>query len=303
MTSASSSRIWAAARTWGEMVKFSHSVFALPFALVAAFLAGRSLPRGLPTLWHVLLIVVCMVSARSFAMTFNRIADAALDARNPRTAMRPIPAGRISRDQAWLFTIAFAWLFICGCAGFRVLFANNWPLLLSVPTLLATAAYSYCKRFTALSHFVLGAVIAFAPMASWIAIHPASLGSSTIILSGAVLTWIAGFDLIYACQDVDVDRVEGLFSIPARFGIAFALSLSRVCHIVSLTCLISLGRLESFGWLYWIGVVTAGSLLTVEQSIVRPQNLSRVNLAFFTLNGVVSLVFAGAAIGDILMRR
>ncbi|MEK6643220.1 MAG: UbiA-like polyprenyltransferase [Planctomycetota bacterium] len=303
MSRAFPSKFWAAMRTWGEMVKFSHSVFALPFALVAAFLAGRSLPGGLPTLWHVVLIVWCMVSARSFAMTFNRIADAALDVRNPRTAMRPIPAGLISIARAWMFTVTFAMLFICGCAGFRVLFANHWPLLLSIPTLLAMAAYSYCKRFTALSHFVLGAVIAFAPTASWMAIHPESLGWSTIILSGAVFTWIAGFDLIYACQDVGVDRTGGLFSIPARFGIAFALSLSRVCHLVSLTCLIMLGRLESFGWLYWIGVATTGSLLAVEQSIVRPQNLSRVNLAFFTLNGVVSLVFAGAAIGDILMRR
>lgn len=285
------------------MVKFSHSVFAMPFALVATFWAGSRRAGGLPSLGQIGLIVVCMVAARSFAMTVNRIVDAAIDARNPRTAMRPIPAGRISRGRAILFAVVFAVVFLVGCYGFRHWFQNPWPMWLALPTLAALAAYSYCKRFTSLAHFVLGAVIGFAPLAAWIAIHPESLGLSGVLLTVAVMTWIAGFDLIYACQDVAVDRAERLYSIPSRLGIPFALSLSRVCHFVTVASLITLGRVEHVAWLYWTGVALTALLLIFEQSMVKPTDLSRVTIAFFTVNGVVSLVFAGAAIGDLLMRR
>lgn len=288
-------------RIWGEMVKFSHTVFALPFALMAAFLAGLHQPGGRPTAGQLALIVVCMVAARSFAMTFNRIVDAAIDARNPRTEGRPIPAGRITVRGAWVFTGVAAVAFVLGCLGFLRFHANPWPVYLSAPTLALLAGYSYTKRFTAASHFALGTAIALAPTAAWIAIHPASLGPSALILTGAVLFWIAGFDIIYACQDVDVDRREALFSLPRRLGVARALMVSRACHVVAVGLLAALGFLEPFGWVYWGAVAVTAVLLAAEQAVVRPDDLSRVNLAFFTLNGCVSLQLGGASIADLLI--
>lgn len=290
-------------RTWGEMIKFSHSIFALPFALIATFLAGRGLPGGLPRAGQLTLIILCMVSARSFAMTFNRLADAAIDARNPRTAGRPIPAGRIDIRSARAFLWATAAIFMLACSGFFYLYENAWPLLLAVPTLACLAAYSYAKRFTAAAHFILGGVIGFAPAAAWIAISPATINLTTAWLTLAVLTWIAGFDIIYACQDYDVDRREGLFSVPAKLGIGRALWISRTCHVATILCLWQLGLRIDAGTLYWSGLGVTGLLLAAEQSVVRPHDLSRVNLAFFTLNGCVSIVFAGLAIADLLMNR
>ncbi len=288
-------------RTWGEMIKFSHSVFALPFALIATFMAGRNLPGGWPRPGQFVLIVLCMVSARSFAMTFNRLADAAIDARNPRTAGRPIPAGKIDIRSARAFLLGAAAIFALGCAGFHFLYRNPLPLILCLPTLVCLASYSYAKRFTATAHFILGAVIGFAPAAAWIAINPSSLDITTAWLTLAVLTWIAGFDIIYACQDFEVDRREGLFSIPAKLGIAGALWISRVCHVLTLLCLGQLGMHAHAGLLYWIGLGLTGMLLIAEQSVVRANDLSRVNLAFFTLNGCVSIVFAALAIADLLL--
>lgn len=288
-------------RTWGEMIKFSHSIFALPFALIATFMASRNMPGGWPRSGQLVLIVLCMVSARSFAMTFNRLADAAIDARNPRTAGRPIPAGRIGVRSARLFLWATAAAFVISCAGFLLIYRNMLPLALALPTLACLAGYSYAKRFTAAAHFILGGVIGFAPAAAWIAIDPNTLGLPALWLTIAVLTWIAGFDIIYACQDYDVDRREGLFSIPAKVGIARALWISRTCHVVTLLCLWQLGVHMSAGTLYWLGLGVTGLLLVIEQSLVRPNDLSRVNLAFFTLNGCVSMVFATLAILDLLM--
>lgn len=288
-------------RTWGEMIKFSHSIFALPFALIATFMAGRALPGGWPRPGQLALIVLCMVSARSFAMTFNRLADAAIDARNPRTAGRPIPAGKIDSGSARLFLWATAAAFVISCIGFFVFFDNVLPLALAVPTLACLAAYSYAKRFTAAAHFILGGVIGFAPAAAWIAIHPESINLATALLTLAVLTWIAGFDIIYACQDCEIDRSEGLFSIPAKFGIARALWFSRLCHLVTLLALWRLGVHTHAGTLYWIGLGVTGVLLIAEQSVVRANDLSRVNLAFFTLNGCVSVLFATLAIADLLI--
>src|ERR1043166_6195760 len=287
--------------TWGEMIKFSHSVFALPFALMAVFLAGRT--AGGPTIGQLLLIILCMVAARSFAMTVNRLVDVRIDAQNPRTAGRALPSGQIRKGQAAIFATVSAIAFLAGCEGFRRWYANDLPIMLALPTLAALAAYSYCKRFTALSHFVLGTVIGFAPLAAWIAINPQSLGWPAIVLSVAVCLWLTGFDLIYACQDVEIDRREGLFSIPAKLGIARALLVSRACHAVTVALLILLGGLEHLGWIYWIALAVAALLLVAEQSVVSPTDLSRVNLAFFTLNGIVSLGLGAATIGDILIRR
>lgn len=291
----------ATIRTWGEMIKFSHSVFALPFALIATFLAGRQLDRGFPTGTQFALIITCMVAARSFAMTFNRIADAAIDARNPRTANRPIQTGKISVGQAGVFLVVSALVFLATCAGFLVLCQNPWPLYLAAPTLIALAAYSYAKRFTTLTHFILGAVIAFAPTAAWIAIHPNSLGLPAVLLTSVVLFWIAGFDIIYACQDTQVDRREGLHSIPARIGIARSLFVSRICHVLTVALLIWLGFEAEFTWLYWGAVIATALLLAAEQSVVKPDDLSKVNLAFFTINGCISLLLGIAAICDLLL--
>lgn len=290
-------------RTWGEMIKFSHSVFALPFALIATFLASRNLPGGLPRPGQFALIVLCMVSARSFAMTFNRLADAAIDARNPRTAGRPIPAGRIEVRSARTFLWATAALFLLGCGGFFYLYANVWPIALALPTLACLAGYSYAKRFTAAAHFILGGVIGFAPAAAWIAINPSTINLTAGWLTLAVLTWIAGFDIIYACQDYEVDRREGLFSVPAKLGIATALWISRACHVVTVVCLWRLGVSIHAGAAYWTGLALTGVLLAIEQSVVRANDLSRVNLAFFTLNGCVSILFAALAIADLLMAQ
>ena len=287
--------------TWGEMIKFSHSVFALPFALMAVFLAARS--QGGPGAGQLALIIICMVAARSFAMTVNRLADAGIDARNPRTSVRALPAGRIQRRQAVAFAAISAALLVAACEGFRRWHGNAIPLRLAAPTLALLAGYSFSKRFTAFSHFLLGGVIGFAPLAAWIAIDPQSLGLPAVILSASVCLWIAGLDLIYACQDVEVDRREGLFSIPSRWGIGPALLLSRGCHVTTVVLLAILGRIEHLGIIYWIGLIATAVLLAIEQSLVRPNDLSRVNLAFFTLNGMVSLGLGAATIGDIVARR
>jgi 4-hydroxybenzoate polyprenyltransferase len=296
-------KLFAAVKTWGEMVRFSHSVFALPFALTATFLAARETASGRPAMGQLGLIVLCMVGARSFAMTFNRIADAALDARNPRTAGRPLLTGRISRPQAWTFLAASAAVFAGGCWGFLSAYANPWPLYLALPTLAALAGYSYAKRFTVLTHFALSAAIGFAPVAAWIAIHPASLGPPAAMLMGVVIFWMGGFDIIYACQDVEVDRRDGLFSLPARWGVARALFVSRLCHIATVLLLVALGFATGLGWIYWAAVAATALLLAAEQSVVSPNDLSRVNLAFFTINGCVSLLLGAATILDLLLCR
>lgn len=288
-------------RTWAEMIKFSHSVFALPFALMAAFLAGRNLPGGRPTLLHLLLIVVCMVAARSAAMTFNRIVDFAIDARNPRTASRPLPAGRLSMVQAWTFLFVAAITYAIGCFSFYFMFENKWPMLLGAPVLAWLCAYSFTKRFTRYSHFVLGSAIALSPLAAWIAIHPESLGLPAVLLSAAVTLWIGGFDIIYACQDIEVDRREGLHSLPARLGPAKALTITRLSHAAVVVLLVAVGVVANLGGLYYIGVAAVAVLLVVENLSVRADDFSKVNLAFFTINGVVSLLMGACTIADVLI--
>ncbi len=282
------------------MIKFSHSLFALPFALLAAFLAARSAGARLPTASQLGLIVACMVGARSAAMTFNRIVDAQIDARNPRTAARAIPAGRISRRAAWGFFAAACGVFLAACAAFGWLHGNAWPLRLGPVVLALLCAYSYTKRFTRWSHLVLGAAIAMAPVAAWIAIAPATLGATAWLLMGSVTFWIGGFDLIYSCQDAAFDRQAGLHSVPARLGVAAALWLARACHATTVVMLVAAGQAAALGAFYYAGVACVALLLIVENAIVSPRDLSRVNLAFFTVNGVVGLVLGALGIVDVL---
>jgi 4-hydroxybenzoate polyprenyltransferase len=288
--------------TWGTMIKFSHSVFALPFAVISAFLAGRQLPeRTVPYAGQLLLIVVCMVAARSVAMTFNRIVDARIDAANPRTAGRPIPAGRISMRAAAAFLAIAAGVFLLACGAFYAAYENPWPLWLGVPTLAFLCAYSYTKRFTRWSHFFLGTAIALSPPAAWIAIDPTSFGWPAIMLMAAVTLWIAGFDIIYACQDIDVDREQGLFSLPSRIGPGPALWIARACHAGTVALLLLLGHVAQLGWLYYGGVAVVAVLLLVENSLVRAGDYSKVNIAFFTINGIVSVLMGSLAVADILL--
>jgi 4-hydroxybenzoate polyprenyltransferase len=286
-------------RTWGEMIKFSHSLFALPFAVLATFLAARP---ARPQPLQLGLIIVCMVAARSAAMTFNRIADTAIDARNPRTARRALPLGAISPAAAWLFFGLAAALFMAGCAGFYAAYQNPWPVLLGLPTLAFLCGYSYAKRFTRWSHVVLGIGIAFAPVAAWIAINPATLGTAAWLLMLAVALWIAGFDIIYACQDVEFDRAEGLHSLPARLGVGPALWVARAFHVVTFGALVGVGIVSGLGAPYLAGVACVGALLAIENALVSPRDLSRVNLAFFTINGCVGLLLGGLGVVDVLIR-
>jgi len=241
------------------------------------------------------------VAARSVAMTFNRIADAGLDARNPRTAGRPIPAGMLSMSAAWLMLGLAVVTFGIGCLGFYLFYANAWPILLSGPVLLYLCGYSLTKRFTKWSHFYLGTALALSPLAAWLAVNPASVGWPVVLLMTAVTCWVGGFDIIYACQDINVDRREGLHSLPSRLGPATALWIARVAHVVCVAALVMLGITADLGHIYGVGVGMAALLLAVENSLVRPGDYSKVNLAFFTINGVVSLLLAGMAIADMLL--
>ncbi|MGB2985291.1 MAG: UbiA-like polyprenyltransferase [Phycisphaerae bacterium] len=288
-------------RIWAEMVKLSHSIFALPFAMIAVFLAGRNIEgRGWPHPGQLGLILVCMVSARSVAMTFNRIADAEIDARNPRTAQRPLPAGRLTRLAAWAMLGLSAVTFGIGCLSFHIFYDNTWPILLSGPILLFLCGYSFTKRFTKWSHYYLGMALALSPLAAWLAVHPATVGLPVLLLMVTVVCWVAGFDIIYACQDIEVDHRDGLWSLPARLGAAPALWIARGSHLMAIVALVALGFVADLGFVYAVGVAFAAILLIVENSLVRPGDYSKVNLAFFTINGIVSVVLGVLAVVDVL---
>lgn len=273
-----------------ELIRFSHTIFALPFALLAAVMAWQLTPFR----WQQLVgILLCMVAARSFAMAVNRLADRRLDAENPRTAGRHLPAGILSVASVSLFAVATAVGFIAATLLFQ---PNRLPLYLSVPVLALLAGYSYAKRITALAHFWLGTALALSPVAAWIAIRgdavladPADL-LPALVLGGAVLTWVAGFDIIYSCQDYDADMRAGLHSVPVRLGIPAALRLAAGCHIDTIALLACLPLVYPLlGWVYWSGIAAVAVLLVYEHSLVRPEDLSRVNLAFFRVNAVISL--------------
>jgi 4-hydroxybenzoate polyprenyltransferase len=275
-----------------EMIKFEHSVFALPFALVGALLAARadgSLPTGRQILW----IVIAMVGARSAAMTMNRIADIEYDRPNPRTANRALPAGELTLGFAWAFTwIASAVLVF---AAWQL---NPLALKLSPVALAILFFYSYTKRFTAWSHLVLGFCLGMSPAAAWIAIR-GSLDGRMLILCAAVTLWVGGFDVLYACQDVEFDKSAGLYSIPKKFGIPHALQIARAMHIVMIGLLAWLAWSFHLAWPAWAGIAIVAALLGYEHSLVKPNDLSKINAAFFTVNGYISLLFLlfwGAAV-------
>ena len=267
------------ALVYGRMIKFSHSVFALPFALASAAVAtgGRVPWRELP--W----IVVAMVGARSAAMGFNRLADQAIDARNPRTAGRELPRGVLSRREVWLF-VSLSALALIGAAAML----NPLCLLLSPVALLVVFGYSYTKRFTSLSHLVLGLALSIAPVGAWLAVR-GRFDAAPVVLALAVLAWVAGFDTIYSCQDVDFDRREGLRSLPALLGIRRALAVARALHVAAVLLLAFLYTLAPLHPIYLAGVAAVAVLLVYEHSLVSADDLSRVDAAFFTVNGWISI--------------
>lgn len=280
-------------RTILEMIKFEHTLFALPFALTAAVVAAR----GMPAWWQLGWLLLAMVGARSSAMTFNRIVDIEYDRRNPRTANRALPAGMVTVAQAWLFTLLTAGLLIL--AAWRL---NPLALYLSPIALLIVWGYSFTKRFTRLSHLVLGLALGIAPSAAWIALTGA-LPLAPMILTLAVICWTAGFDIIYACQDVEFDRQVGLHSVPAKLGIGPALLISSLLHFVAFALLVAFGLLAGLRFGYLGALIPVAGLLLYQHSIVRPHDLSRLNAAFFTANGVISVLLLVGAGVDILLLK
>ncbi|MGH9689657.1 MAG: UbiA-like polyprenyltransferase [Candidatus Acidiferrales bacterium] len=267
-----------------EMIKFEHSVFALPFALVGALLAARA-GGSLPTWRQIVWIIVAMVGARSAAMTINRIADLEYDRRNPRTANRALPAGQLSVGFAWAFTLAASSVLVI--AAWQL---NPLALKLSPVALAILFFYSYTKRFTAWSHFVLGFCLGISPAAAWIAIR-GSLDGRMLILCAAVTLWVGGFDVLYACQDVDFDKAAGLYSIPKKFGIVRALEMARAMHVVMAGLLGWLAWSFHLAWPAWAGIGVVAILLIYEHSLVKANDLSKMNAAFFTVNGYISILF------------
>jgi 4-hydroxybenzoate polyprenyltransferase len=296
-------------RTYLELVRFSHTVFALPFAVTAALLAAqRGIDSGLtagPGGWlrPAAGILLCMVAARTAAMAFNRLVDRAIDAANPRTASRHLPRGDLGAGEVLGLVVASSAAFICA----TLLFLPNWlPLVLSIPVLAWLLGYSYAKRFTALAHLWLGAALGFAPVAAWIALRGQTVLAApadmlpAVVLGAAVSLWVAGFDIIYACQDAAFDAAHGLRSIPSRLGIPLALGLAKWLHAATLVVLAALPAVvPELGWIYWLAWAAIAGLLVWEHALVRPDDLSRVNQAFFTANAAIGLVLLVAIAADL----
>lgn len=299
MTLATAPTLSQRLRIFAADIKLSHSVFALPFALLAAFLAAEGLPR----LGMIGLILVCMVTARTVAMSVNRLLDARLDALNPRTARRAIPAGLLSKSFVWSMVAGCTILFIAATAGFWFFYGNPWPLRLGVPVLAFISGYPLLKRFSRLCHYYLGAALALAPTCAWVAVR-GDVAATPLWISGAVLLWTAGFDIIYACQDYQSDLATGTFSIPSRLGIAGALWVARLTHIAAVASLCLLAASTPLlGMIFYAGIAAATLLLIYEHSLVKPNDLSRLNLAFFTLNGIISLMLGTVGIVDVFVGR
>jgi 4-hydroxybenzoate polyprenyltransferase len=275
------------------MIKWEHSVFALPFALCGAMLAASGLPSAHQLLW----IVVAMVSARSAAMAFNRLADVSIDAANPRTRTRALPAGHLSPAFVATFVTVSCAIFILAASRL-----NRLTLWLSPVALAVLLLYSYTKRFTRWSHLVLGFALGIAPAAAWIAVR-GSLDPRILLLTAAVTFWVAGFDILYACQDFDFDCDAGLHSIPRHVGVCRALWIARLFHLIMLVLLVALMPAFALGKLAWAGVVAVAMLLLYEHSLVKADDLSRLNAAFFTMNGVISVIFLFFIASDLLLRK
>ncbi len=264
---------------FARMVKIEHSVFALPFAFMGAFMAQG----GLPPLDVLALLTVAMVAVRSFAMGFNRLADLRFDRENPRTWKRPLVTGEITIMETWVFLVCAALIFVGACAGL-----NNTCLLLSFPALALCVFYSFSKRFTWLCHFILGAVLGLAPVAGWISVEP-SLPLPMVLLFLGVLFWVAGFDILYACQDVEFDLSQGLRSLPSRFGVGASLALSAFCHVNTVLFFALAGWPARLKAAYFIVCAVVAVILFLEHRLLSENDLSRINMAFFTLNGVISI--------------
>lgn len=282
-------------------IKLSHTVFALPFALLAMVLAAGSADR-LPNLGEFVLILLCMVTARTFAMAFNRLSDSMIDARNERTEQRALPSGRVRWDTMLWVVLASAAAFVLCTAGFLFLSQNPWPLILVLPVLIVLGGYSYTKRFTWLCHGVLGLALSISPIAAAIAIQPAYLSEPTVwLIALMVLTWVAGFDVLYALQDTEVDRELGLYSIPSRLGVGVALWISRGLHLISAAALISAGQLSAeLGLWFTIAAGLTCALLILEHALVWGGRTKQLNMAFFTVNGIISLLLGAAGIIDVM---
>ena len=275
------------------MIKWEHSVFALPFALCGAMLAAG----GIPTLHQLIWIIVAMVAARSAAMAFNRLADASIDAANPRTSTRALPAGQLTPMFVATFVVVTSTIFIFAAAQL-----NRLSLLLSPVALAVLLLYSYTKRVTRWSHLVLGFALGMAPAAAWIAIR-GSLDPRVLLLTAAVTFWVGGFDVLYACQDFDFDRDAGLHSIPRYFGVRASLWIARGFHLVMVGLLVAVLLVFGLGKLAACGVLAVVLLLLYEHSLVKADDLSKLNAAFFTMNGIISVLFFGFVAGDLLLRK
>ena len=285
--------MWRKLRILLEMIKFEHTIFALPFAFTGAFLAAE----GAPPLTKSLLILGAMVGARTAAMTFNRLVDLPFDAENPRTRKRPLVTGEVSKKDAWiLFLVAVGGFFLCARA------LNSLTFKLSPVALFVILAYSYTKRFTWLCHVFLGLAIGLAPLAGWIAITP-RFDLIPLLLSAGVLFWVAGFDILYACLDEDFDRQKGLYSIPARFGRRRAFFISAVFHALAFFLFAFTGYLADLSWIYYLGLLITLALFIAQRVVISPQDLSRLNLSFFTFNGAISVVLFLATAGDLLFLK
>ena len=287
------STLWTRTKIMLEMIKWEHSIFALPFALTGAVLAAN----GWPSLRVLSWIVVCMVSARSAAMAFNRLADTEIDAANPRTAMRALPKGELSRGFVLSFTILASGVFLFGAA-----MLNRLTLELAPIVLIVVLAYSYMKRITRWSHLVLGLALGIAPSAAWIAVR-GSLDPRILLLTAIVILWVGGFDVLYACQDFEHDRKAGLNSVPQAFGLAGAFWIARAMHLGMAVLLFVPLHVFGLGMIALAGMVLVLVLLAYEHSIISPNDLRRMNAAFFTLNGVISVVFFVSVAADVLHRR
>jgi 4-hydroxybenzoate polyprenyltransferase len=276
-----------------EMIKWEHSIFALPFALMGAVLAAGGWPQ-----WRVLgWIVLCMVTARSAAMAFNRLVDAKLDAQNPRTAGRAIPAGQLSSKFVLAFVIVACVVFLLSAAMLNPLTTELSPAALGI-----VLVYSYMKRVTRWSHLVLGLALGVAPAAAWIAVR-GTIEPRVLMLTAIVMLWVGGFDVLYACQDIEHDRSAGLFSVPAAFGLKGAFMIARVMHIGMVVLLFVMLHIFGLGWIALAGVIVVTLLLIYEHSIISPNDLRRMNAAFFTLNGVISVLLFGFVAADVILRQ
>ena len=284
--------LWDSTRTTLEMIKWEHSIFALPFALTATILAAQGLPSWRTVAW----ILLAMVTARSSAMAFNRWADAELDAANPRTSTRAIPAGLLSRNFVLGFTFVAALAFVFAAAQL-----NRLTLYLSPLVLVVLFGYSYMKRISRWSHLVLGLALGLAPSAAWIAVR-GSLDPRILVLTAAVTLWTGGFDVLYACQDYEHDRAAGLYSLPQSIGIPKAFWVARAMHLAMLALHVCFALLFHFQTVGWVGIAAVGLLLAYEHSLVSPSDLRRLNAAFFTMNGVIATVFLAFVAADLWLR-